>query len=118
MMARTSGRPCEAVSSALNGRQGMRRAAFGFLVLAACGSSAYLPDGGRVLLGCVNTPTVIPVKAVDVNGNPVAFATVTARNTATGAVQTGTTNADGATTAITDALGPGYIDISAQSGAL
>lgn len=86
--------------------------------LAGCGTAAYLPDGGRNLLGCDNSLVVIPVHAQDPNGMPVGGATVTAKNTSTGAVQTGTTNGNGDTAAITGELGRGQIEITAASGAL
>jgi hypothetical protein len=94
------------------------RTALWVVLLTGCGTSAYLPDGGRNQLGCSNSLTVIPVHTQDVNGMPVGGATVTARNTSTGAVQTGTTNGDGNTAAITDEIGRGQIEITAQSGAL
>jgi hypothetical protein len=97
----------------------MRLTALAILTaLAACGTPAYLPDGGRNQLGCSSALTVIPVHTQDVNGMAVGGATVTARNASTGAMQTGTTNGDGNTAAITGEIGRGQIEITAQSGAL
>jgi hypothetical protein len=97
----------------------MRLTALGTVfVLAGCGTPTYLPDGGRTQYGCTHSLTVIPVHAQDINGMPVGGATVTARNASTGAMQTGTTNGDGNTAAITDEIGRGQIEITATSGAL
>jgi hypothetical protein len=95
----------------------MRRVLF-VPLLFACGTPAYLPDGGRPRQVCESTLTVIPVHAVDAMGAPLGNATITATNQSTGAVQTGTTNGNGDTAAITDELGRGQIEITAEAGAL
>jgi hypothetical protein len=87
-------------------------------LLFACGTPAYLPDGGRPRQVCESTLTVIPVHAVDSSGVPLDGATITAKNQSTGTMQTGTTNGNGDTAAITDELGRGQIEITAEAGAL
>ena len=95
----------------------MRRALL-LPLLFACGTPAYLPDGGRPRQVCESTLTVIPVHAVDAAGVPIDQATITATNRSSGMVQTGTTNGNGDTAAITDELGRGQIEITAEAGAL
>jgi len=95
----------------------MRRG-LALLCVMGCGSPAYLPDGGRPLRGCTSSRAVIPVKTVDVNGMPVAGALVTARNQNSGEVQSGNTDGSGDTNAITEDLGSGQIEISAQANDL
>jgi hypothetical protein len=96
----------------------MRRCGVLVLSLLSCGKAAYLPDGGRPLRGCTSSRSVIPVKTVDVNGMPVMGALVTARNQNSGQLQTGNTNGSGDTNAITEELGAGQIEISAQANDL
>ncbi len=86
-------------------------------IFSACsGTSAYTADGGHTRQGCSNGTVVMPVKVVDVNSNPVSGATVTATNRATGKSVTGTTSSSGFTTAVTEALGAGDVDVTAKEG--
>ena len=87
-------------------------------LLAACSPPAYLPDGGRPRQTCVNSASLIAVRAQDASGLPVADATVTAKNTSTGKTVTGFTAGDGWTNAVTDDIGDGMIDITAVAGTL
>jgi hypothetical protein len=96
----------------------MRRGALLVLAVLGCGTQPYLPDGGRPRVVCTSSLTVIPVKTIDITGKPVDAATVTAVNQSSGKSQTGTTNGNGDTAAITDELGVGQVSITAQAGAL
>ena len=87
-------------------------------IFTACSAvSPYSPDGSRIQHGCANGNVVLPVKVVDVNNKPVFGATVTATNRASHKIQTGTTDGSGVTTAVTEAIGAGDVDITASEGA-
>jgi len=85
------------------------------LALCACGSPTLLPDGGRPTYGCHPQTAVLAVKVVDAANQPVNGATVTAINLGTGQTATLTTDGDGVTRGVTDAMGPGIIRVEATS---
>lgn len=93
-------------------------AAVSAVVLCACGETSLLPDGGRARLICQGSTTVISVKTVDLAGQPVPAAQVVATNQGNGKVVTGETNGAGISTALTDEIGSGQIEIKATAGAL
>src|SRR4051794_17528772 len=88
------------------------------MLMVACSSPGYLPDGGRPRQECHNGATVIPVKTQDALGQPIEGAQVTAKNTTNGMSQIGLTNGSGFTNQITDELGNGQVEISATNATL
>jgi len=83
---------------------------------AACGRSNVLPDGGRVLENCSIGANVVVVTVLDAQGAPVAGATVTAVNSASGHTVSATTNGSGITTGIDESVGEGTSLVTATSG--
>lgn len=85
-------------------------------VVAACTAADLLPDGGRPRQTCNNSPTSIGVIVNDAMGMPVSGATVTARNTTNGKMQTGTTGSNGHATGFDDSIGDGQVEFTATNG--
>ncbi len=83
----------------------------------ACGGKVQsLPDGGREIQNCSTESATLVVKVVNAQGQPVEGATVTAKNVGSGKTVSGSTNGQGSTNAVTDALGTGTVRLSASSG--
>lgn len=86
-------------------------------VLLACGGSGGGTTEDPDRLGCSpDQETWLPVQVIDVNGDPVGGAEITAKNITTGKIVIATTNADGRTTALGQSLGSGTIQVSATFG--
>jgi hypothetical protein len=84
-----------------------------------CGGKVQsLPDGGRDRANCTTEVATLAVKVVNAQAEGVGGATVTAKNVGSGKTVTATTNAQGATSAVTEELGTGTVRLSASSGAL
>ena len=90
------------------------------LSLTACGGEE--PDSNidthQPRLGCTDgeQEKFLVVKVVDAAGEPVADATVTARNMGTGKTITATTSSNGVSTAVGSSIGSGTVQVSAKSG--
>jgi hypothetical protein len=88
-------------------------------VLCACSPApAYATDGGRLAQGCYDSTNVLAVKVIDLKGNPITGASVSAINRGSHISVTGTTDGRGVTTAVTESIGAGEIDITAASGSM
>lgn len=87
-------------------------------VFSACTAASLLPDGGRPRQTCNNSPTTIGVIVQDAAGMPVSGANVTAKNTANGKTQTGTTGGDGHAGGFDDSIGDGMVEFTATNGTI
>lgn len=87
------------------------------LTLCACSPvSAYSSDGGHTNQGCYDGAKSFTVKVVDANGTAVSGATVKGTNRGSGKVLSGTTDDNGVSNAITEAIGAGDIDVKVTQG--
>lgn len=84
---------------------------------AGCGVPSLLPDGGRPRFTCgANSFNALVVTVKESNGALVADATVTGTVGGSSKTQSGTTNANGVTTALNEDLGVGQVTVVATQG--